>query len=313
MLALGSAALLFWPQGAYATSVDSLSPRRISEQIQDAVQRGGLSWLRWFFQCGVGGITVTRGCGVVTSNYGPRWGRFHYGTDIGAPVGTQVRTPVAGTFHPFYNRGACGNGFEVRNQAYIFRVCHVRPDPKWRPGSFLQAGEKGGTIDLSGRTTGPHVHGELYVCQNGKSCTPVDPRRYLANKDNLWRIAQANQKASQGRQISSISPDMLMSMSGQKYGIGGPTALMPSSVWSRLVRQQQERAQSNYWSEAVSLQKQYYDLFVQLEQQKLQLLKAEAQAMLDNRLPADTEWDRVVKNLPTEGHTPRSLFVNPSY
>jgi murein DD-endopeptidase MepM/ murein hydrolase activator NlpD len=50
------------------------------------------------------------------------------------------------------------------------RYGHLEPGPTVQVGESVSAGEVIGSIDLTGNTTGPHLHFEIYV-----SGEPVDP------------------------------------------------------------------------------------------------------------------------------------------
>lgn len=120
--------------------------------------------------------------GVVTSNFGYRWGGFHNGMDIAAPMYTPVKAGAAGQVvtvgKPYLAYGdtatvviiAHGSNFST---LYGHLDDRVRP-PVVRVGQFVTAGTTIGYIGMTGWTSGPHVHFMTIV--NGRA---VDPRPYL--------------------------------------------------------------------------------------------------------------------------------------
>ncbi|MEQ9316882.1 MAG: M23/M56 family metallopeptidase [Henriciella sp.] len=100
----------------------------------------------------------------ITSHFGKRtdpWKKteaFHQGTDIGAPLGTPVYTPGCGTvvysgFKESYGETievAFGDGSKMRFAQLDERFVEV--------GAEVTTGTKIGTVGMSGRATGPHLH-----------------------------------------------------------------------------------------------------------------------------------------------------------
>lgn len=96
---------------------------------------------------------------------------FHDGIDIAARLGTPVRATAAGrvTIAGQMSDGAVV--VEIEHSPGVFsRYGHLEPGPAVRVGESVSAGEFVGSIGLTGNTTGPHLHFEIYA--SGK---PVDP------------------------------------------------------------------------------------------------------------------------------------------
>ena len=112
--------------------------------------------------------------GPITSPFGPRWGSFHPGIDIGVPTGTPIHAAAAGT--------VLWCGWEEGYGNLVVIDHHNGLATAYGHQSRILVGcnenvAQGQTIGLSGCTgfcTGPHVHFEVRV--NGK---PVDPLGYL--------------------------------------------------------------------------------------------------------------------------------------
>lgn len=111
--------------------------------------------------------------GVVSSRYGWRSGRMHYGLDMAAPTGTPVVAASSGYVSYAGWRGAYGMLVEVKHDRFVTRYGHlsrilVQPGQKVAQGTML------GLVGATGRATGSHLHFEVEV--SGKR---VDPGKYL--------------------------------------------------------------------------------------------------------------------------------------
>ena len=113
--------------------------------------------------------------GRVTSEYGPRWGRMHEGTDIAAPTGTPIVAAQAGRVTFAGQQGGYGNIVIVDHGGGFTTVYPHQSRLAATKGQAIAQGEIIGYIGCSGTCTGPHVHFETRV--NG---TAKNPRRYLA-------------------------------------------------------------------------------------------------------------------------------------
>lgn len=104
--------------------------------------------------------------GVLTSPFGHRWGVFHKGLDIAAPVGTRVlacadgRVVFTGTRMKFQNYGRIvllQHAPGVYTQyAHLDRILVSR-------GQKVRSGQQIAMVGNSGRSTGPHLHLEVRV------------------------------------------------------------------------------------------------------------------------------------------------------
>lgn len=117
--------------------------------------------------------------GVITSYFGPRWGGFHNGIDIAAPMYTPVRATASGQVvtvgKPYLAYGdtatvviiAHGNNFST---LYGHLDDRTRP-PVVRVGQSVAAGQVIAYIGMTGWTTGPHTH--LMTILNGRAVNPL--------------------------------------------------------------------------------------------------------------------------------------------
>lgn len=124
---------------------------------------------------GVSGM-VTPVKGVLTSRFGPRnhpilkTVRLHKGVDWAAPTGTPVQAAFAGTVVFAGDGAGYGNLVKIKHaDGRESRYAHMSAFAT-STGARVQAGEVIGYVGTTGRSTGPHLHFELY--QNG---TAIDP------------------------------------------------------------------------------------------------------------------------------------------
>ncbi|RME26594.1 MAG: hypothetical protein D6798_06385, partial [Deltaproteobacteria bacterium] len=127
-------------------------------------------------------LPTTNPCpdGVFTSDFGwrrapfsHRW-KFHTGLDLAAPRGTPIYAAGAGTvvragWSSGYGRMLVidhGDGIQTR-YAHTSRILV-------QEGDHVERGQQVALVGNTGRTTGPHLHFEVYV--DGR---PVDPQEFI--------------------------------------------------------------------------------------------------------------------------------------
>jgi len=119
--------------------------------------------------------------GPITSGFGPRWGGFHNGMDIAAPMYTPIRTGAAGQVvtvgKPYLAYGDTATVVIVahgRNFSTLYGHMDDSKPPTVRVGQFVTSGTVIGYVGMTGWTTGPHLHFMTIV--DGRA---VDPRPYM--------------------------------------------------------------------------------------------------------------------------------------
>ncbi|HBH12332.1 MAG: Peptidase family M23/M37 [Clostridiales bacterium 38_11] len=115
--------------------------------------------------------------GSVTSRYGPRWGGFHQGLDIGGRTGTSIKAADGGTViysgwfgdYGYMVEIDHGGGFTTRyghcSQLYV------------SVGEKVYQGKTIATVGNTGWSTGPHVHFEIR-----KYGSTVNPQSYIGTQ-----------------------------------------------------------------------------------------------------------------------------------
>ncbi len=117
----------------------------------------------------------------LTSPFGPRWGRFHSGNDMAAPLGTPIYATADGVVIKAGWAGAYGRLIKIQNEFGIeTRFAHLSAIYV-KEGQRVSRGEKIGAMGSSGRSTGSHVHYEIRV--NGKA---VNPLTYIKAGRNVF-------------------------------------------------------------------------------------------------------------------------------
>lgn len=110
--------------------------------------------------------------GVLTSGYGWRGGRFHFGIDIAAPYGAPFFAAAAGHVTKAGFLGAYGIMVELDHGDNILtRYAHASKVAV-SLGEQVSPGQVIGYIGLTGNTTGPHLHFEILV--DGAKVNPLE-------------------------------------------------------------------------------------------------------------------------------------------
>jgi len=108
----------------------------------------------------------------VSSNFNPRrlnpvTGRIapHRGVDFAVPVGTPVLAVGDGEVMVAKNGGAAGNYVAIRHgRQYMTRYMHLRKILV-KPGQKIKRGDRIALSGNTGRSTGPHLHFEMWINQ----------------------------------------------------------------------------------------------------------------------------------------------------
>ncbi|MGI6488382.1 MAG: M23 family metallopeptidase [Syntrophomonadaceae bacterium] len=110
--------------------------------------------------------------GAITSAYGWRKSGYHHGVDIAARQGTQIRAAGSGKvtfagYKPIYGRTVILEHPDGKKTLYAHAAAL-----KVKMGEQVKRGQTIATVGSSGRSTGPHLHFEVYV--NGKTTNPIN-------------------------------------------------------------------------------------------------------------------------------------------
>ncbi|MCJ0893210.1 M23 family metallopeptidase [Rhodococcus sp. ARC_M5] len=122
--------------------------------------------------------TVQPVAGVLTSNFGSRWGTQHSGLDIAAPIGTPIYAAADGTVSDAGPAAGFGLWVKVLHDDGTETVYGHVNDFSVRAGQRVVAGEQIATVGNRGQSTGPHLHFEVHDSAGVK----VDPAQWLATR-----------------------------------------------------------------------------------------------------------------------------------
>ena len=101
--------------------------------------------------------------GRLSSPFGPRWGRFHYGIDLANRTGTDVIAADGGVVTRASMAGSYGNLIIIDHQnGTSTRYAHLSAF-NVKVGDVVGQGQSIGKIGSTGRSTGPHLHFEVRV------------------------------------------------------------------------------------------------------------------------------------------------------
>lgn len=112
--------------------------------------------------------------GVLTSPFGPRWGRLHAGIDVGAPFGTPIVSVASGVVIDAGWLGSYGNLVVVDHGNGLSTAYAHQQRIVVSVGDRVSQGAVLGEVGSTRFSTGPHLHFEVRV--NG---VPHDPLDYL--------------------------------------------------------------------------------------------------------------------------------------
>jgi murein DD-endopeptidase MepM/ murein hydrolase activator NlpD len=125
--------------------------------------------------------------GPLNSPFGPRWGKFHAGIDIGSPHYQEVVAAADGeVIYADATKGGLGKAVVLQHgRGYRTVYAHLSIIVA-RDGDTVRQGQAIGGVGETGRASGPHLHFEVH-----KNGVPVNPEEYLpATIDELVRDLQ---------------------------------------------------------------------------------------------------------------------------
>lgn len=123
---------------------------------------------------GTGSLKYPVSGAKLTSKFGMRWGRMHYGIDLACPVGTPVRAADGGTVTFSGYNSACGYMIKISHGGGVVTVYEHCSKLMVSKGDRVYQGQQIAKSGNTGRSTGPHCHFQVEI--NG---TPKNPLNYL--------------------------------------------------------------------------------------------------------------------------------------
>lgn len=168
-------------------------------------------------------------CGHVTSPYGPRRGRMHYGVDLKLDHGDPVVSAFAGKVRISRYHRTFGNVVVVRHHNGLETLYAHLSRRSVETGDDVQAGEVLGLGGSTGRSTGNHLHFEVrYLDQ------PIDPQllfdvedgelysRDLHLHQGIFDALAADRAAVNERKFHTVRQGDTLSAIARRYGTSVP-------------------------------------------------------------------------------------------
>jgi murein DD-endopeptidase MepM/ murein hydrolase activator NlpD len=122
--------------------------------------------------------------GPINSPFGPRWGKFHAGIDIGSPHYQEVVAAADGeVIYANETKNALGKAVVLQHGRGLRTVYAHLSIIIAGEGDTIRQGQAIGGVGDTGRASGPHLHFEVR-----KDGVPINPEGYLpATIDELMR------------------------------------------------------------------------------------------------------------------------------
>ncbi|MGY1826254.1 M23 family metallopeptidase [Blastococcus sp. SYSU DS0541] len=114
----------------------------------------------------------------LTSGYGSRWGTFHYGIDLAAPMRTPEYAAVDGVVLRAGSASGFGLAVYILHENGDVTVYGHMDKILVTPGQYVEAGETIALLGNRGQSTGPHLHFEVH--KGGLDGKRIDPIPWLA-------------------------------------------------------------------------------------------------------------------------------------
>jgi murein DD-endopeptidase MepM/ murein hydrolase activator NlpD len=122
-------------------------------------------------------VAVRPSDGLMTSPFGPRWGRMHSGVDFATGTGAPVRAAAEGTVASAGAEGGYGLTVRLHHADGAETVYAHLSAIAVEPGQPVGVGHDLGREGSTGQSTGPHLHFEVRYAGSA-----VDPLTWLVER-----------------------------------------------------------------------------------------------------------------------------------
>jgi murein DD-endopeptidase MepM/ murein hydrolase activator NlpD len=116
----------------------------------------------------------------LTSTFGARWGTFHYGIDLAAPMHTPEYAAADGVVLRAGSASGFGLAVYILHENGDVTVYGHMDEILVQPGEYVEAGDTIALLGNRGQSTGPHLHFEVH--QGGEDGERIDPIAWLAER-----------------------------------------------------------------------------------------------------------------------------------
>ena len=129
--------------------------------------------------------------GHITSHFGMRKNRYHYGTDVGIRTGDSIRSAFDGQVRICdYDPRGYGNYIVVRHNNGLETVYGHLSQIIAEPNERVAAGEVIALGGNTGRSTGPHLHWEMRYLGNAFNTEKVINYMTFEPKDSVYLVTK---------------------------------------------------------------------------------------------------------------------------
>lgn len=137
-------------------------------------------------------------------------GRFHTGTDLGAPLGTPVLAAYAGQVAIADWLGGYGIAVVLDHNKQSLETLYGHLSEIFvKPGEWVQQGEVIGRVGSTGMSTGPHLHFELRK-MTSEGWVAIDPGQQLELA--MFQVVKTLQTAK----VPQLPPQIVAALAAQK-------------------------------------------------------------------------------------------------
>jgi murein DD-endopeptidase MepM/ murein hydrolase activator NlpD len=159
----------------------------------------------------------------VTSHFGARWHRWHYGTDIDVEIGDPIYATFDGVVRiSRYNPGGYGNYIMIRHYNGLETLYGHMSALKVNVGDYVKAGDIIGLGGNTGRSTGPHLHFEVRYAGNAFDATSVfdfPNQKLLSQRFTLSPKHYSYSKVARKVYYHKVKSGETLGAISRKYGV----------------------------------------------------------------------------------------------
>jgi murein DD-endopeptidase MepM/ murein hydrolase activator NlpD len=161
---------------------------------------------------------------IITSRFGPRNGRQHYGTDYGENAGTPVSVIQPGNVQFAGYTSGGGNTVHIDHpDGSQTRYLHFQKTPNVKTGQQIEPGTVIGYVGNTGRSRGPHLHFEYAPPGQGS----IDSAPYADKYFRFGGNVKVKPKAGVSRAGSN---PFVLELHADPNAKGQKTGLIPSNI-----------------------------------------------------------------------------------
>jgi murein DD-endopeptidase MepM/ murein hydrolase activator NlpD len=160
--------------------------------------------------------------GVVTSKFGPRNGRHHYGIDIGLWTGAPIQAAFDGMVRIARNHGGYGNVVVIRHYNGLETLYAHLKKIDVKPGQIVNSGDIIGLGGNTGRSRGSHLHLEVRykgIAINPQQLIDFQEQKIIENEISLIKNKYGYQALPSNAEFHVVKKGDYLHQISETYGI----------------------------------------------------------------------------------------------